>query len=130
YQAIVNYNNAIARFNFAKGTMLQHDNVVIGEGPLPAVAHKRAIDHERERSHALVLREREAPTYKQLPHHGLPEIPTDQAPSLPVLMKDRPMGAEVPDQLPEPKKLKAEVRGQAASGIITMSPEPHSPYAS
>src|SRR3954452_6865851 len=34
YQQIVAYNNALVGFEFAKGTILQHDNVVISEGPL------------------------------------------------------------------------------------------------
>src|SRR5262249_7565817 len=38
YGFIVQYNNALAGFEFAKGTMLQHDNVVIAEGALPHCA--------------------------------------------------------------------------------------------
>src|SRR5207244_1548409 len=45
----------------AKGTILQHNNVAIQEGPLPQVAMVRAVEHERERSKALVLRERPEP---------------------------------------------------------------------
>ncbi|HJT77235.1 MAG TPA: TolC family protein, partial [Gemmataceae bacterium] len=35
YQAIVDYNNALAGFEYAKGTMLKHDNVYVADGPLP-----------------------------------------------------------------------------------------------
>jgi outer membrane protein TolC len=58
---IAQYNNALAAFEFAKGTIQQHDNVIIGEGPLANCAKVRAVEHERERCKALVLRERENP---------------------------------------------------------------------
>jgi outer membrane protein TolC len=58
YQAIVNYNNALAGWEFAKGSILQHDNVVIGEGPLPTCAQVRAVEHQKERTEALVGAER------------------------------------------------------------------------
>jgi outer membrane protein TolC len=61
YAAIVTYNNALVTFEFAKGTILQHDNIVIAEGGLPGCAEVRAVEHERERTTALVLRERAAP---------------------------------------------------------------------
>ncbi len=40
---------------------MQHDNIVIAEGGLPTCAQVRAVEHERERTTALVLRERAAP---------------------------------------------------------------------
>jgi outer membrane protein TolC len=61
FALITDYNNALATFEFAKGTILQHDNVVIGEGPLPGCARVRAVEHEHERTQALVLRERAKP---------------------------------------------------------------------
>jgi hypothetical protein len=61
YQAIAQYNSALAAFEFAKGTILQYDNVTIGEGPLPKCAMERAVEHERQRSKALILRERAKP---------------------------------------------------------------------
>src|SRR5262249_30264697 len=82
YQAIVDYNNAISRYEFSKGTILQHDNVVISEGPLPNSVQVRAVEHERERTRALVLRQHENPVcYTHLPvmpdGHGLPQLPLD-----------------------------------------------------
>ena len=41
------YNNALAGFEFAKGTIMQHDNVSIAEGPLPHCAQVRAVEHEQ-----------------------------------------------------------------------------------
>src|SRR5262249_11968600 len=49
FQAIVAYNNSLANFEFAKGTIQQHDNVVISEGALPCCAQVRAVEHERQR---------------------------------------------------------------------------------
>ncbi len=58
YNEIANYNINLAGFEFAKGTILQHDNVVIAEGALPQCAQGRAVEHQRKRTAALVLRER------------------------------------------------------------------------
>jgi outer membrane protein TolC len=70
YQAIVNYNNALVGFQFAKGTIIAYDNVVISEGALPGCAQVKATDHLRERTRALVLRERPGPdrTKAEMPH--------------------------------------------------------------
>jgi outer membrane protein TolC len=57
YAAIVQYNNALAQLEFAKGTILERDNVFIGEGPLPYCAQIRAVEHERDRTRAIVLRD-------------------------------------------------------------------------
>jgi outer membrane protein TolC len=73
YAAIVDYNNALAAFEFDKGTMLRYDNVNIGEGELPAAAQVRAVEHEKERSHALILRQRETGV-ERLPYSGLPTL--------------------------------------------------------
>jgi outer membrane protein TolC len=58
FQAVASYNTALAGFQLAKGTIMQYDNVSISEGPLPEAAQIRATDHFRERTKALVLRER------------------------------------------------------------------------
>jgi hypothetical protein len=53
YEGIAEYNNSLARYEWAKGTIMQHDNVNIAEGDLPICAQVRAVEHERERSKAL-----------------------------------------------------------------------------
>jgi outer membrane protein TolC len=58
--AISSYNIAIAGFHFAKGTILEYNNVSIGDGPLPAAVSERAADHFGARAAALKLRERPA----------------------------------------------------------------------
>jgi outer membrane protein TolC len=94
YNAIVTYNNAICAWEYAKGTILQHDNVSISEGPIPVAAQKRAVEHMRERTKALVLLERSAPTgvLAQPLAQGGPVnmIPQINANSLPSIWKDAP----------------------------------------
>lgn len=58
YQAIVEYNNNLAQFEFTKGTIQQRDNVQVSEGPVPAFAQIRAVEHERERTRAVVINRR------------------------------------------------------------------------
>jgi outer membrane protein TolC len=38
FQAVVDYNVSLAAFEFARGTILDRNKIVIGEGPLPACA--------------------------------------------------------------------------------------------
>jgi len=105
YAAIRDYNNALAAFEFTKGTLLQRDNVMIAEGQLPQCAQKRAVEHERERSAAITLRERANPVTQPCWNSaqgcmpGSPQLPAnDAAPvaSLPVpeMLKDK---APLPD---------------------------------
>jgi len=61
YEAIAEYNSTLARFEWARGNILVHDNIVIGEGPLPQCVEVRAVEHERQRTHALVLNQRPQP---------------------------------------------------------------------
>ena len=65
YTFIVQYNNALATLDFARGAILQRDNVFISDGPLPACAQVRAVEHERQRTAALVLCERAPGTYER-----------------------------------------------------------------
>lgn len=60
FQAIANYNIALAAFEHAKGTIQRYNNVTVSEGPLPPWAQKKAADHIRARTEAaLKLRERD-----------------------------------------------------------------------
>jgi outer membrane protein TolC len=107
YQAIVSYNNALCAFEFAKGTILQHDNISVAEGPLPGCAAERAVEHERERTKALVLKERALPP--KLPSGtfvtpvepiGLtppPGLDKEQPPSLPAMWDATAPLKDVPD---------------------------------
>jgi hypothetical protein len=102
YQAIVNYNNALAGLHFAKGTIMLYDNVSIAEGPLPACAQVRAVEHFRERTIALKLRERADPgVYQAL--HGItavnPEVPASGV-CLPLLQGPVPQSTATPTTPP------------------------------
>jgi outer membrane protein TolC len=106
YQAIADYNSAMARFEYAKGTIMQRHNIVIAEGGLPQCAQVRAVEHERERSSALVLRERAKPVTVPCCRVeggallGLPELPKSSAASIPALFEGQAGLGKVPDQLP------------------------------
>jgi outer membrane protein TolC len=104
YQAVTDYNSSLARFEFAKGTILQHDNVVISEGPMPQCAQVRAVEHERERTKALVLREHAQP----VDHHScvLPQLPVNGAPSMPALLHGAPpVPTTLDERPPQPTSL-------------------------
>jgi outer membrane protein TolC len=111
YQAIVTYNNAICGWEFAKGTIMRHDNVTISEGPIPVAAQQRATEHLRERTKALLLRERAAPTgplARPLDVGGPINIyPQINAGSLPSIWKEAPPLQDV-EELPPIENLPKE----------------------
>src|SRR5262249_43681819 len=103
YDAIRNYNQALIGWEYIKGTIMQHDNVVISDGPLPCAVQERAVEHQRERTAALVLHERARPVAmepidSECDKGVLPLIPRDAAPSLPALMQNTP---PLPPELPK-----------------------------
>ncbi len=100
FAAVAAYNQALAQFEFAKGTIQQYNNVSVNEGPLPPWAQKKATDHIRERTEAaLKLRERDIQ-----PPPGGPA--TTSAPIGPptgsAILADLPPFAEKRDPLPGP----------------------------
>lgn len=119
YDNIVLYNNALVAFEFSKGTIQQRSNVVVAEGPLPSCALVRAVEHERERSKALVLRERSIPV-KHVPCGcenggcGLPAPSTPTAPALPSL-------TDLPEMLKNKPALPA-VEAAGSSKVSLMPP--------
>jgi hypothetical protein len=98
YDYISRYNSALAKWEYAKGTLLRRNNVVIAEGPLPCCAQVRAVEHERERSKALEIRQRAQPCLTP-PVNGeviLPSLPKPEALPLPELLKSQgPLPPEV-----------------------------------
>jgi hypothetical protein len=105
YNAIVQYNNSLAGFEFAKGTILHRDNVVIADGPLPHCAQVRAVEHERERAKAFVLLERADPVVSSPCNLekgclGLPQLPSEGAPPIPSLLEGNPALLEGKEPLP------------------------------
>src|SRR5262249_55587619 len=108
FNAIYQYNSSIATYEYAKGTILTHDNVVISEGPLPHCAQVRAVEHERERTKALVLLERAQPVnHGAFEGHeatipGVPDLPAPTTPSVPSLYQNLPTTPAPAEPLPLP----------------------------
>lgn len=124
YLAVVAYQNALANFEYAKGTLMNHDSIQIAEGPLPQCAAVRAVEHERQRTVALVARERanavphsdQGPLLPSLPKHAAPTLPSllgtapplpkeaaREAPPLEVAPAPMPMRPATPTPMPMPK---------------------------
>lgn len=60
FRSIADYNSALARIEYAKGTIQRYNNITVAEGPLPSFVQKKAVDHFRERQAGLKLREHPA----------------------------------------------------------------------
>jgi outer membrane protein TolC len=102
YDAIAQYNSTLALFQFQKGTIMQYDNVVIGEGQLPHCAQCRAAEHQEQKARSIVLHERplhekticngncggdiqlvnDVPPTPEGAQFKMPEVPSDVAPSV------------------------------------------------
>ena len=125
YQAIVAYNNSLAAFQFAKGTIMMNDNVAISEGAIPTCAQVRAVEHEAQRSKALVLRERasavpHAPPTSPDQVPWMPKLPAGEAPSVPALR----MFGDKDERLPVPDKLEdAPLPNPVAAPALSKAPE-------
>ena len=116
YQAIAGYNQALITWEYTKGTIMLHDNVMISEGALPSTSQARAVEHQRERTKALVVRERANPLgYEPMTADGetgvLPKIPTTSALSLPAVLDN--------NKLPPTPEASA---GNPASGALQTQP--------
>jgi outer membrane protein TolC len=100
YTAITQYATSLAQFEWAKGTIMEHDNVFIGEHQLPHCAEIRAVEHERQRTRGLVLAERGQPVQYHAPSvagvPALPALPADATVPLPSLFEGRPPVPDVP----------------------------------
>ena len=130
YDFIVQYNNSLAAFEFTKGTMLRYDNVSIGEGALPASAQVRAVEHEKERSHALTLRQHEAPV-ERLPNSGVPKLAGSEGTPVTAVLDNQPVpeltdpitGSEKgPNPLPAPSVLPSPQGNSSTSMTPAASP--------
>jgi outer membrane protein TolC len=134
YQAITGYQNALVGFEFARGTILRFDKVVIADGALPACAQVRAVEHERELTRSLVLHERAGAAAKagavpdgELP---LPHLPTGTAAPLPAVLPSEPQErtapAEEPVPLPAPRPLDDKQPGPAVQSDLPVG-DPYRP---
>lgn len=107
FRAVSDYNIALARIEFAKGTMQQYAGVTVADGPLPPHVEKKAADHFRARAAALKLRDHPASSYgvlqtvdvnRPLPSFQdairtapTPVLPPQPAPGLPVAPPPTPV---------------------------------------
>ena len=78
----MNYNTALAGFQFAKGTIMEYNNVNIAEGALPQCVQVRAVEHIRERQKGLELRQRPDPAVYDAAAQGNCTVPTNVPQSL------------------------------------------------
>ncbi len=136
FRAVADYNTALARIEFAKGTMQQYSGVTIADGALPPHVQKKAADHFRARAAALKLREHPASSY------GLLQT-VDMNRQYPPLMKDAlpvtglpptayPGGTVLPDSpLPSvpPPPMPAPPKGDDKPLTATPAPTTIRPYS-
>jgi outer membrane protein TolC len=113
FQAVADYNKAIAQFEYAKGTIRRYNNIQMTEAALPPNVAKRAADNERERTEAAIkLRERQAAdTAPHSPQHPIAPGSMAGLPSLiamppgPAVGPDGKVMDPVPPGQPAPKPL-------------------------
>ncbi|MCE9531881.1 MAG: TolC family protein [Planctomycetes bacterium] len=107
HNAIANYNIALAGFQYAKGTLMQYNNVVIADGPLPNCTLARATEHERQRTQGIVARERA-------------KLPGSDGPNpLPSLLEHQP---PTPKEQDLPVELKAPTSSMPLEPMIPTRP--------
>ena len=125
YDALFEYNNALARFYWGTGTTLHHNNIYLSEGPLPACAQMRAVEHEKERTKARVLRDRPRPLdqpgwFDQVCSDGPDELNLKEPAATEMPRRLDPAAMEMPRKL-EPT---AELPAAADKTPAKLSPPP------
>ncbi len=101
YTSVVQYNNALASLEFARGTIRERDSILISDGPVPHCVQVRAVEHERQKTEAIVLRERAAPACAPpaVPDREMPtpHLPVDAAVPVPTLQQNQRPVPEMPE---------------------------------
>ena len=119
FQAIANYNIALAKLEAAKGTIQRYNNVSVADGPLPPHVQKKAADHFRAREVALKVREHPSDTVA-------PCVPPDWQP-LPDGAINAKVG-EVDTYMTKPGSTKPQVTQPWLPGqLIPPAPQPLPP---
>jgi len=80
HAAIATYNATIAAWQYHKGTLMNFNNIVIADGPLPQLAMTRAAEYERLKATGIVLRERESILISPTSPEGVPVMPATANP--------------------------------------------------
>jgi outer membrane protein TolC len=111
FDAIANYNIAIAGFQYAKGTIKEYNNIQIADGPLPNCTLTRAAEHQRQRTAGIVAVQRATPPAGAGPHPlpallehqpPTPKLPDDAAaPMMPAPVPVPPAAPAAPEKLPQ-----------------------------
>lgn len=127
FLAITNYNSRLAGFHFSKGTLMSYDGVQISDGPMPAAAQVRAVEHQRRRSLALEVRQRPAlqpggPSAHEPMYGNMP--PLSDLPVTKPNASSYPPGTEPPAAIPLPPPTPMPTQGPAGSVPITATPTP------
>lgn len=117
FQAVAQYNQALAALEFVKGTIQRYNNVSVAEAPLPPMAAKKAADHFAARQAAWKLRERETP------HEALPQLPDLAQPWEPAVGNPKydlpplPEGMNQPPKESAPKPAPDKPKGPITQGV-------------
>ncbi len=99
FRAVADYNAALARIEFAKGTSQRYNNISVADGPLPGFVQTKAADHFRARQVALQLREHPADG----PTGGFDFLKPEQMPHpADVMNAPAPPGLPLPPSIPAP----------------------------
>lgn len=102
YRGLANYNAALARLEYVKGTIQAYNNISVADGPLPAFVQKKAADHFRAVESAIKLREHPTEILGGTPPTAID--PFQNTPAQPMgspLMPAAP-GSNLPGLLPAP----------------------------
>ena len=95
YRAIVEYNATLAGFHFAKGTLMDFDNVRILDGQMPIVSPIRAADFEKARTAQEVGRMTNPMPVAPMAAKSLPPAINEPTP-LPILLTQHETPASAP----------------------------------
>jgi outer membrane protein TolC len=106
YRAVADYNTAIATFHFAKGTLMEYDNVNIMEGNCPVIQPVRAAEAEQVRTEEMAERQNRRivpPRSSTQAPPLLPELPPRAASPVPQLLAtETPLPAPPEEMLSAP----------------------------
>lgn len=124
-QAIANYNIALAGFHYAKGTLMQYDNVTINDGPLPPTVSERAADHFAAKAASLRLLERPNPIPLPTDEFTAPKLPgqIEKPMAIPIIPED-PKPTDPPAKAPAnpiPPKVPGGVGGVSTPGTLPVT---------
>jgi outer membrane protein TolC len=112
YRSLVDYNRAIMRLHYWKGSLLEYDGVYLAEGPWPGKAYFDAVRRARQRDASLYLdygfTRPDVMSRGPYPQHGgtakggVYEGPLTPAPAPAELQQPAPLQPPPPETIPTP----------------------------